>query len=123
MAARGLDIKNVSMVINYDMAKSIEDYTHRIGRTGRAGATGVAVSFLTKEDSHLFYDLKQLITSSPVSVCPPELGTFLFALFKKNSNLKFLIKLSFSVTANHPDAINKPGTGTQKKRKDDTIFV
>lgn len=48
------------MVINYDMAKSIEDYTHRIGRTGRAGKTGIAVSFLTKDDSAVFYDLKQV---------------------------------------------------------------
>ena len=53
--------RDVSMVINYDMAKSIEDYTHRIGRTGRAGKTGIAVSFLTKDDSAVFYDLKQVI--------------------------------------------------------------
>ena len=51
------------MVINYDMAKSIEDYTHRIGRTGRAGKTGIAVSFLTKDDSAVFYDLKQVSVS------------------------------------------------------------
>lgn len=54
------------MVINYDMAKSIEDYTHRIGRTGRAGKTGVAVSFLTKDDSAVFYDLKQVSACSGV---------------------------------------------------------
>ena len=52
--------RDVSHVINYDMAKSIEDYTHRIGRTGRAGKAGVAVSFLTKDDSAVFYDLKQV---------------------------------------------------------------
>lgn len=56
--------RDVSMVINYDMAKSIEDYTHRIGRTGRAGKTGIAVTFLTKDDSAVFYDLKQAIISS-----------------------------------------------------------
>ena len=50
----------MSYVINYDMAKNIEDYTHRIGRTGRAGKTGVAVSFVTKDDSGVFYDLKQV---------------------------------------------------------------
>lgn len=98
VAGRGIDIKNVSLVINYDMAKNIEDYTHRIGRTGRAGKHGVAISFCTKDDSHLFYDLKQIILSSPVSNCPPEL-------------------------ANHPDAQHKPGTSVQKKRKDETIFV
>ena len=53
--------RDVSYVINYDMAKSIEDYTHRIGRTGRAGKAGIAVSFLTKDDSGVFYDLKQVL--------------------------------------------------------------
>jgi ATP-dependent RNA helicase DDX23/PRP28 len=48
------------MVINYDMAKSIEDYTHRIGRTGRAGKSGLAVTFLTEEDSKVFYDLRMV---------------------------------------------------------------
>ena len=50
----------MSYVINYDMAKTIEDYTHRIGRTGRAGKAGIAVTFLTKDDSATFYDLKQV---------------------------------------------------------------
>ena len=53
--------RDVSHVINYDMAKNIEDYTHRIGRTGRAGKSGVAITFLTKDDSSLFYGLKQVI--------------------------------------------------------------
>ena len=47
-------------MINYDMAKNIEDYTHRIGRTGRAGKTGVAISFLTKDDAGVYFDLKQV---------------------------------------------------------------
>lgn len=98
VAGRGIDIRNVSLVINYDMAKSIEDYTHRIGRTGRAGKHGVAITFLTKEDSHLFYDMKQCILNSPVSTCPPEL-------------------------ANHPDAQHKPGTVVTKKRREEKIFA
>lgn len=40
VAARGLDVKDVSAVINYDFPNGVEDYVHRIGRTGRAGATG-----------------------------------------------------------------------------------
>jgi ATP-dependent RNA helicase DDX23/PRP28 len=44
------------------------DYTHRIGRTGRAGKSGTAISFLTQEDSGIFYDLKQLLIDSPVSM-------------------------------------------------------
>ena len=44
------------------------DYTHRIGRTGRAGKSGTAITFLTQEDSGIFYDLKQLLIDSPVSM-------------------------------------------------------
>lgn len=47
------------MVINYDMPNSIENYTHRIGRTGRAGRKGIAVTFLTMSDTEVFYDLKK----------------------------------------------------------------
>ncbi|KAI9351733.1 P-loop containing nucleoside triphosphate hydrolase protein, partial [Zopfochytrium polystomum] len=74
VAARGIDIKSVSLVINYDMAKSIEDYTHRIGRTGRAGEKGVAITFLSQSDSDVFYDLKQMLQKSSISRVPPELA-------------------------------------------------
>jgi ATP-dependent RNA helicase RhlE len=54
IAARGLDIKEISHVVNYDLPETPETYVHRIGRTGRAGATGVAVSFCsTEEVKHL----------------------------------------------------------------------
>ena len=117
VAGRGIDIKDVSLVINYDMAKSIDAYTHRykyqtsqsrspishtlfyrIGRTGRAGKSGKAITFLTQDDSHLFYDLKQMLISSPISSCPHDL-------------------------ANHPEAQAKPGTVMQKKRKDEKLFT
>lgn len=45
VAARGLDIKNVTHVFNFDMARDVESYVHRIGRTGRAGATGTSITF------------------------------------------------------------------------------
>eukprot|EP00928_Gymnodinium_smaydae_P095315 TRINITY_DN817_c0_g2_i1.p1 TRINITY_DN817_c0_g2~~TRINITY_DN817_c0_g2_i1.p1 ORF type:complete len:550 (-),score=108.69 TRINITY_DN817_c0_g2_i1:60-1709(-) len=51
VAARGLDIKGVGLVVNYDMANNTEDYVHRIGRTGRAGAKGYAVTLLTRQDA------------------------------------------------------------------------
>ena len=73
IAGRGIDIKDVSLVINFDMSKTVEMYIHRIGRTGRAGKNGVAVTFLTGADAHCFYDLKQLLIESPLSKCPPEL--------------------------------------------------
>ncbi|XJO73998.1 hypothetical protein BDV3_004885 [Batrachochytrium dendrobatidis] len=74
VAGRGIDVKNVSVVINFDMAKSIEDYTHRIGRTGRAGKKGTAITFLSNYDTDVMYDLRQMILKSPISKVPPELS-------------------------------------------------
>lgn len=69
----GIDVENVSLVINYDMAKDIEKYTHRIGRTGRAGKKGVAITFLGPQDSEVLYNLKMVISKSSCSVLPREL--------------------------------------------------
>lgn len=98
VASRGIDVKDVSLVLNYDVPKTIEDYTHRVGRTGRAGKNGIAITFLTPDDTHLYYDLKVMLTQSPASTCPTEL-------------------------LHHPDAQHKPGTIVQKKRKDEIVFT
>jgi len=74
LAGRGIDVQDVSLVINYQMAKTIEGYVHRIGRTGRAGKQGVAITFLTNDDDIVMYDLKQEISKSPVSKVPAELA-------------------------------------------------
>src|SRR6201999_409508 len=50
LAARGLDVPHIEMVINYDLPQCPEDYIHRIGRTARAGASGKAINFLTPAD-------------------------------------------------------------------------
>ena len=50
VAARGIDVKSISHVINYDLPKAAEDYVHRIGRTGRAGVNGIAISFAAPDD-------------------------------------------------------------------------
>ncbi|MFZ9297893.1 MAG: DEAD/DEAH box helicase [Hylemonella sp.] len=61
VAARGLDIKDVPAVFNFDIPFNAEDYVHRIGRTGRAGASGLAVSFATSKDARLVGDIEKLI--------------------------------------------------------------
>mmetsp|Transcript_41728 Transcript_41728/g.58715 ORF Transcript_41728/g.58715 Transcript_41728/m.58715 type:complete len:341 (+) Transcript_41728:3-1025(+) len=65
VAGRGLDIPNVTHVINYDLpTRSIDNYSHRIGRTGRAGLDGLATSFITEEDSGIMAALKQYLEST-----------------------------------------------------------
>lgn len=55
LAGRGIDVPDVSLVLNFNMATSIESYTHRIGRTGRAGKSGVAITFLGNEDVDVMF--------------------------------------------------------------------
>lgn len=81
VAGRGIDIPDVAHVINFDMPGNIEMYTHRIGRTGRAGKTGVATTFLTLHDTDVFYDLKQMLIQSNSPV-PPELARHEASKFK-----------------------------------------
>ena len=59
LASRGIDIINLSTVINYELPRSPKDFIHRIGRTGRAGATGDAISFLGKEEEAHFYVIQK----------------------------------------------------------------
>ena len=91
LAGRGIDVADVSLVINFNMANSIESYTHRVGRTGRAGKSGVAITFLGNEDTDVMYvmplfcyvvtllltcpryDLKQMLMKSSISRVPEEL--------------------------------------------------
>jgi ATP-dependent RNA helicase RhlE len=61
VAARGLDIKDVPAVFNFDVPFNAEDYIHRIGRTGRAGASGLAVTFVSASDGRLVADLEKLL--------------------------------------------------------------
>jgi ATP-dependent RNA helicase RhlE len=61
VAARGLDIKDVPAVFNVDIPFNAEDYVHRIGRTGRAGASGLAVSFVNAKDARLLAEIEKLI--------------------------------------------------------------
>ncbi len=61
VAARGLDIRTLSHVINFDMPMQAEDYVHRIGRTGRGGSTGTAYSLIGPQDWQLFYRVQKFV--------------------------------------------------------------
>jgi len=96
VAGRGIDVHGVTHVINFDMPSSIEDYTHRIGRTGRAGLEGLATSFLTENDTDIMFDLRTMLRNTGNHV-PPELDK-------------------------HSAAQHKPGTIPDKPTRRDTVI-
>lgn len=75
VASKGLDFPDIQHVVNYDMPAEIENYVHRIGRTGRCGRTGIATSFINKNQSEtILLDLKHLLKEAKQRI-PPVLAT------------------------------------------------
>ena len=72
VAARGLDIADLPAVFNFDVPFNAEDYVHRIGRTGRAGASGLAVTLVARDDMRLVSDIEKLIKRK-IEIEPIEL--------------------------------------------------
>merc|ERR1712196_431882 len=72
VASRGLDVKDIGFVVNYDFPNQIEDYIHRIGRTGRAGATGSSYTFFTQDKFRHAPDLIKVLEEANQPV-PAEL--------------------------------------------------
>ena len=71
VASKGLDFPDIQQVINYDMPEEIENYVHRIGRTGRCGKTGIATTFINKEQSDtILLDLKHLLVEAKQRLPP-----------------------------------------------------
>jgi len=64
LLARGIDVQQVSLVINYDLPTNRENYIHRIGRGGRFGRKGVAINFTTTEDVRMMRDIERMYTPS-----------------------------------------------------------
>ena len=92
VAARGLDVKDVTHVINYSLPEDVENYTHRSGRTARAGKTGVSISFVTSKDLYKIRDIEKIINKkfkqatipTGVEVCERQL----FHVAEKVKNAK-----------------------------------
>jgi superfamily II DNA/RNA helicase len=70
--SRGIDIKDITLIINYDVPGDAEDYVHRVGRTARAKSTGVALTFVNKDDMYKFHRIEQLIEAEVANVPLPE---------------------------------------------------
>ncbi|KAG4302773.1 hypothetical protein PCK1_000933 [Pneumocystis canis] len=80
VAARGLDIPNVTHVINYDLPTDIDDYVHRIGRTGRAGNTGISTAFFNRGNKSIVRDLLELLKEAN-----QEIPSFLESILRENN--------------------------------------
>jgi len=93
VAARGLDISNVKFVVNFDLPTDIDEYVHRIGRTGRAGNTGEAISFFNEKNRNIAKDLAELLKETQQEL--PD----------------FLIKMVDELRSNHGHGRSKYGAG------------
>ena len=75
IAARGIDVTGIQLVINYDLPDDAQNYVHRIGRTGRAGHKGHAISFATPDQSHDVRDIEKIIRTTLTVSRHPEIST------------------------------------------------
>src|SRR5271168_3727932 len=78
LLARGIDVQQVSLVINYDLATNRENYIHRIGRGGRFGRKGVAINFVTSEDVRMLRDIEQFYSTQIEEMPMNVAGTYSF---------------------------------------------
>ncbi len=69
--SRGIDIKDINLVINYDVPNDAEDYVHRVGRTARASTTGVALTLVNEDDMYKFHQIEQLIEREVFKIAMP----------------------------------------------------
>ena len=88
VAGRGIHVDDVSHVINYTLPEEPQDYIHRIGRTGRAGHTGVSISFACEDDAFLLEPIEKLLGQKLSCIMP-----------NPNSNLDSLLEQKAKVTA------------------------
>ncbi len=102
VAARGLDIQGLEYVVNYNLPYLAEDYVHRIGRTGRAGASGLAISFVSREEERTLDNIERLIGSRIKRITKKG-----FEVSNRDSLLKAVTRSS------RPSRTNKGGQGNR----------
>jgi len=77
--SRGIDIKDIELIINYDVPHDAEDYVHRVGRTARANASGVAITLINDRDMHRFKRIEELIEQKIIKLPSPVNRNTIFA--------------------------------------------
>jgi superfamily II DNA/RNA helicase len=115
VAARGLDVTGISHVINFDLPKCAEDYVHRIGRTGRAGASGIAVSFASLNDLAYLQRIERFIGQPlPQHVIPGLEPVRPLTRLRGNPGKRG------QATVNRTKNLHAPAKGGNFRKKDDT---
>ena len=118
--SRGIDIKDIDVVINFDVPGDAEDYVHRVGRTARANATGVAITLINEEDTYKFYQIEQLIEKEIFKIpIPPEIGetpTFKITDQKKKQSRPFGRNKRNYSSKGRSSSNNSNHSSTYKKR-------
>jgi ATP-dependent RNA helicase RhlB len=116
VAGRGIHIEGVSHVINFTLPHDPEDYVHRIGRTGRAGASGISVSFADERDSFQLPDIEEFI-GTKLSCTHPELDWLILPPSAPRKNIKK--NESRPPSKRRPNAPSNRGThlGSRHKKK------
>ncbi len=124
VAARGIDIENISLVINYDIPLDEENYVHRTGRTGRAGQKGKAISFVTPTQTRYLQDIEELIGFKIQEIMKPakEEVSIQKPIFDKKMNSVPQIKKMKSDQLNK-DIMKLRFNGGKKKKLRATNFV
>lgn len=111
IAARGIDVSELSHVIIYDLPEVPETYVHRIGRTGRAGLGGIAISFCDNEEVHLLKDIQKLISKTI-----PVVEDHLFPMTDSPVEAKREQSGSYSSSRNYSSSNSRGGNGSGSSR-------
>ena len=107
VAARGLDIRQLPLVVNYDLPQVPEDYIHRIGRTGRAGEVGRAVSLVSRGERELLREIERLLNRSiEVAARPPRAAVLTAAMADAYSDVASSDVVRFNAARSNPARSN-----------------
>jgi ATP-dependent RNA helicase RhlB len=111
VAGRGIHVDGISHVINFHLPEEPENYVHRIGRTARAGASGISVSFADEQEAFALMDIEEYIGAKLPCITPPE--ELLAPLPPMQKKSRPVMKSKRTNTSRRPR--NSAGSGTRRK--------
>ncbi|MFZ4561467.1 MAG: helicase-related protein, partial [Saprospiraceae bacterium] len=117
--SRGIDIKGIDVVINFDVPGDGEDYVHRIGRTARADASGVAITFVNRKDRGRFKRIEELIDTQ-IRLLPPPPEVASIPVSKRQDGSARKHAGGSKTEGGDPNKPKRPGGYWKKKKKPNT---